>query len=51
VGDTWFQQQRDRANFTAMNRKFEAENAERTRKSDEFWKNWNKDFSAAGAIQ
>ena len=45
VGDTWFQQQRDRANFTAMGRKFDAENAERKRKIDEFWKEWQKDFS------
>lgn len=45
VGDTWFQQQRDRANFTAMSRKFEAENLERRQKNEEFWKNWKEDFS------
>jgi hypothetical protein len=45
VGDTWFQQQRDRANFAAMSRKFEAESLERRQKTDEFWKNWKEDFS------
>ena len=45
VGDTWFQQQRDRANFTAMSRKFEAENSKRRQENDEFWENWKEDFS------
>jgi hypothetical protein len=43
VGDTWFQRQRDRANFTAMSRVFEAEQDKRKQDIDEFWKKWKKD--------
>jgi hypothetical protein len=35
--DNWFLQQIDRANFTALDRKMDAERRERERRNDEFW--------------